>query len=689
MNKISEVRAAMVADLKRSNLDLDHARKLKLTPFTAEHNLAVQPAWAGYQIPYFTPKGAVDKGFYRFRYVQQKPERGWRSLALPTKPRRYAQPSGTQCGVYLPPLMPVSWESIMKDPAIPIGITEGEKKAAAMCAHDVLPTLGLGGVYNWRSARQGWELLPILESINWPGRAVFLLFDSDTSTNPMVQIAASQLARTLTQRGALVSTVELPNGEAGAKQGVDDILVNQGREALEELIKEAKPVKYSVALHDMNLEVAVVHETGEVVELTTGHVYPANKFSDVVYRHRRYMEFPVNAKGEQLTPRIVYTAKEWLAWPQRTTVHALAYAPGEPRITSSGDYNMWRGWGCEPSSKGTLQPFHELIEMLMSAAAESDKQWLLRWLAYPLRHPGTKLYSAVVMWGRAQGTGKTLLGETMRRIYGANYRAISNNDLVSAYNDWVVNHQFIVGDEISTGDRRSLTDNLKDIITREEAVVNLKYRAQYTVRDCANYYFTSNHSNAFFIEDQDRRYFVNEVVGNPAPASWYNSYLKWLDAEGGASRLFHYLASELSLGDFDPKAAAPVTSAKLDMVLAGKSDVADWCLRLKANPESILTAAGRQLPYNLYSSQDLLRLYDPDSKTRVTLATMTRELHNAGFQRVANGNNTCLVDGVRTRLWAVKGDLPRLARLGPAQASKLYEQEREAVQAKFAGRRVQ
>ncbi|MFZ0630231.1 MAG: hypothetical protein WA374_09135 [Acidobacteriaceae bacterium] len=37
-------------------------------------------------------------------------------------------------------------------------------------------------------------------------------------------------------------------------------------------------------------------------------------------------------------------------------------------------------------------------------------------MAYPLQYPGTKLYSAVVLWTAQQGVGKSLLGYTMQQI---------------------------------------------------------------------------------------------------------------------------------------------------------------------------------------------------------------------------------------------------------------------------------
>ena len=57
-----------------------------------------------------------------------------------------------------------SREALAKDPTESILITEGELKAAKGTAED-FPTIGLGGVYNFRASNHGLFFLPELEQI--------------------------------------------------------------------------------------------------------------------------------------------------------------------------------------------------------------------------------------------------------------------------------------------------------------------------------------------------------------------------------------------------------------------------------------------------------------------------------------------------------------------------------------------
>jgi hypothetical protein len=679
----------MLTKLKTSLLTAQHAASLRLEPHTEDHKLDIHPTWAGFKIPYFLPTGKVHPTFWRFRFVQDRPSSGWGSLAAAAKPRRYAQPKDSGCGVYLPPLLgKTTWAKVMEDPKIPVGITEGELKAACACANAVLPVLGLGGVYNWRSAAKGVELIPELEAFKWESREVVLIFDSDMRTNPMVAMAAAHLARVLTDRGANVRQVNWQAEDVilnDTKVGLDDYAFQHGLEALSTLIENAKPVQHSFELHRLNTEVSLISSTNEIVELASGNVITARQFTDVAYKHRNYVESKTLPDGS-VTNRQISAAKSWLEWPFRSTVGCLTYQPGEKQITECGDYNTWTGWACQPATKGTITPWEDLFGVIMQGAKTEDGWWLRRWLAYPLQFPGTKLASAVLLWGVEQGTGKTLLGETMRRIYGANYRTISSTDLVGSYTDWAANRQFIVGNEISVGNRRAHTDVLKDIITREQVTINVKYRAHYVVRDCINYYFTSNHPDAFFLENADRRYFVHEVAGRPQSNGFYDRYVKWLDHEGGAARLFHYLTEEVDCSTFESKAPAPMTQSKVEMIMDGKSDVADWCHRLRTQPETVLVSNGKALPFALFTAQDLLRLYDPQEHGRVSANGLARELKNAGLRRLANGYNNVTVAGSRVYLWAVR-DYDKYARATATDLSKAYAAERDAhAGPKFAGR---
>lgn len=141
---------------------------------------------------------------------------------------KYESPKGEPNQVYIPPSVR-DWLSGSGE----ILITEGEKKALA-ASQAGFPTLGLVGVFGWKKKSEA-ALLPTLERIEWSKRRVLVVFDSDIKDNKNVQQAEKWLCHHLALRGADVKVIRLPDGEDGAKVGLDDYLLANGPAKLRKL----------------------------------------------------------------------------------------------------------------------------------------------------------------------------------------------------------------------------------------------------------------------------------------------------------------------------------------------------------------------------------------------------------------------------------------------------------------------
>jgi putative DNA primase/helicase len=126
---------------------------------------------------------------------------------------KYAQLPGTGAKLYAP--FSVKTEDII--------VTEGEKKTLA--AHQAgINTVGVGGVWNWLSSG---EPISDLKLIEWNGRDVTIIPDSDVFRRRELMAAIYALGRELQARGAAVCIAEIPaNGRV--KGGLDDFLLRGG-----------------------------------------------------------------------------------------------------------------------------------------------------------------------------------------------------------------------------------------------------------------------------------------------------------------------------------------------------------------------------------------------------------------------------------------------------------------------------
>src|SRR5699024_9003715 len=125
---------------------------------------------------------------------------------------------------------------------------------------------------------------------------------------------------------------------------------------------------------------------------------------------------------------------------------------GAPRL-HRGELNVWPGWAVTPAA-GDVQLWSQLLDVLFAGEPESRK-WFEAWLAWPLQNPGDKIYSCPVLWSRRHGTGKSFVGYAMKQIYGGNWAELDEAVLRQAHNGWAENKQFIMADEITSGDKRA------------------------------------------------------------------------------------------------------------------------------------------------------------------------------------------------------------------------------------------
>jgi hypothetical protein len=196
----------------------------------------------GLLLPLWTPDGQNPVCVLRPDAPRSFDEKEKPRLPDGTYPQRvlkYEYPKGEKMRLDCPP----ACRPQISDPAVPLWITEGQKKADALASHGFC-ALALLGVWNWRGRNDlgGLTALADWDSIALNGREVRIAFDSDVMTNPQIKLALRRLTAFLHNRGATVGTVYLPPGAGGRRQGVDDYFAaGNGAADLECLVGAPRP----------------------------------------------------------------------------------------------------------------------------------------------------------------------------------------------------------------------------------------------------------------------------------------------------------------------------------------------------------------------------------------------------------------------------------------------------------------
>lgn len=243
-----------LAELRASGLTDQTITALGIKTLTSKTEAAIALDWHDY------PKKSLPAICFPYNgngYCRLKPDN---PRVIKGRKVKYEAPRGARNHAYFP----LDVAQHHDNPRQELFIIEGEKKAAA-ATQEGFPSIGIPGVSAY--CEKGNErLLPELARINWQGREVYIAFDSDITTKPEVQSAESRLAKLLTDLGAKVRCIRLPDGPLGedgqpTKMGVDDFLVVKGaefkrefrrlaNEAIEPLPIDANEGKESAGLLD-------------------------------------------------------------------------------------------------------------------------------------------------------------------------------------------------------------------------------------------------------------------------------------------------------------------------------------------------------------------------------------------------------------------------------------------------------
>ena len=263
--------------------------------------------------------------------------------------------------------------------------------------------------------------------------------------------------------------------------------------------------------------------------------------------------------------------REWKLRQDRKVVR-LSEVGFDPACTDKAiRCNLWGGWPTEPKA-GKCEVLLDLLRYLCSAEQNSADlfTWAIRWLAYPIQHPGAKMRTALIFHG-PQGTGKNLFFEAIMAIYGEYGRIVGQAEIEDKFNDWASRKLFLIADEVvARQELYHVKNKLKSFVTGEWIRINPKNVAAHNERNHCNVVYLSNETQPLPIEQDDRRHFV---IWTPAKlsAGFYQDVRDEINA-GGIAALHQYLL-DIDLGDFDEHTKPPETQAKRDLIDVGAGNV--------------------------------------------------------------------------------------------------------------------
>jgi len=600
-----DVSSLFAEDLDRSGISKKLAEKLGFKIFTEEETAKFMKnddfAVPSYEIPYFSIDGKRT-GYSRLKILSEPKSFGKAKKKFGAK---YLQRPNSAPHLYIPPNF--TWKKAYER----LVITEGEKKAICACEHGIA-CVALGGVDSFKQTKKGVFLLSEFDSLKIPDVLLEIGYDSDLSSNENVLAAMNKLAAEMTKyRPKSIHFVMLDADEEGGKQGLDDFLISHGDKEVAVKAFNALPRQKDIRLDafaELGRELCLVKASGQLYNIEKDHYYTGAAQATLEFGPRYHVPDPENPRDQ------VPAIELWLkSRPTDTDVDSVIYEPGQsPRTKLNGhkldSINLWRPSRITPE-KGSADPWLELVHYVLGS--DDNVKWFLKWLAYPLQKPGTKLLQAVFVYSEAQGVGKNFIVEPfISNIYGPNFKKIGITELESDFNSWAAKCQFILGDEIymtNRRDREATMGRFNSLITSESLPIRALYRPVETFSNHAHYYLTSNHADALAIGQYDRRFMVVHAPEKPLPEADYQRLDNWAREKNGAGFVLHHLLNKVDIADFNPRAHAPDTRDKRD-VIEFSMNLVQSCVRLLIDqPRKLFEKDGALPDIELLDATDILK----------------------------------------------------------------------------------
>jgi putative DNA primase/helicase len=239
---------------------------------------------------------------------------------------KYVSAYGDGRHLYFPP---DAWSKLQAQ-TTPIVLVESEKATLALTAWaqrtgtDLLP-VGMGGCWGWRGRIGKAEGIdgsrvdvtgPLPDLTVCDGRTVYLLLDSNASTNGNVQAARNALAKELSKRECTVGLCNLP--EVPGVNGPDDYIEASGDEAMTVIFEEAdEPEDAPAEFADDALALCFTQKYGDELRYTAqwgrwsrwnGHQWKEDDTLAVYDLSRRICREVAATSGKQSTAQRITSA---------------------------------------------------------------------------------------------------------------------------------------------------------------------------------------------------------------------------------------------------------------------------------------------------------------------------------------------------------------------------------------------
>jgi len=269
----------------------------------------------------------------------------------------------------------------------------------------------------------------------------------------------------------------------------------------------------------------------------------------------------------------------WADASKRTVRRVVMEPTNVPEDDEEADSTVFNRWYllkqemAEPDPDATHASIMILIEHLMFIS-DGDREgvlYFLNWLAQLWRFPDVKIPTAIMLYSKRGGVGKTVLSKLIAHVFGKSLVAsCTGHEIQKNFMDAIEHKRIVVLNEMASSDRKDGYERFKSMISEENVQFEGKGRASKEVRNVAHYIVTTNNEDALPLMQNDRRFLVLRCESERKDNEYYKRLVDWIDGPG-PELLAGVFSRWTFTADWDPHAPAPQTEASRKTQLASRS----------------------------------------------------------------------------------------------------------------------
>lgn len=225
--------------------------------------------------------------------------------------------------------------------------------------------------------------------------------------------------------------------------------------------------------------------------------------------------------------------------------YGMEFAPNKKLAVA---YNLFTGFK-QKAVEGKIGKFKKTMTAIYG---EKEYSLMMDWFADMYQNPNRKCTFALIIRG-AKGTGKNTFEKALGQNLLSNenyFRTANTKHLFGSFNRALASNLLIVGQEVVWGGSHAHDSTLKDMVTENTRVVEMKGVDSFTLSNFSRLYFTSNADWVIPASIDERRYYVVEPHAGVLTKNGWTKFYKWLEKSSTKEALMYEMLHR-DLSNFD------------------------------------------------------------------------------------------------------------------------------------------